>query len=474
MTKGYSVRRREALKNMLGGVAAASALPLSQVVRAQPTSPAKTDWDVIVIGGGFAGVTAARDASLRGLSTLLLEARDRLGGRTDNALFGGHKIEVGGTWIGWGQPHVWSERMRYGLPIAESAAAGAEEYIWIDGGKRVRGTPDEYWSMMTPAYDAFYAPAREAMPRPYDPLRVDGIERLDRISAAQAIDALQLSPVQRRLLHSFAAINGHNHSSRSSYLDQLRWNALAGFSNDFMWDNLGRYRLADGTETLIARMIADGRAEVRLGEPVIRVTQTPAGVEVATAAATYRGRAAVVALPLNVLANVDFRPGLSPAKLNASRRRHTGAGTKVYAKLAGRTPTFFANGPQELPLNFLWTEYQDVESQLVVGFGSSRELLDISKIDAVRQAIRTYVPDADVAEIHGHDWTADPYSLGTWCMYPPGLLTSSLPQLQKPESNLFFATSDIASGWRGFIDGAIESGAAAALAVAHHVKGGRN
>ena len=136
---------------------------------------------------------------------------------------------------------------------------------------------------------------------------------------------------------------------------------------------------------------------------------------------------------------------------------------------AGRHPIFFGNGPQDLPLNFVWTEYDDPGSQLLVGFGASPKLLDIADRDAVEKAIRAYLPDARVTDVFGHDWTADPWSLGTWCMYPPGMLTGALAELQRPEGNLFFAGSDIASGWRGFIDGAIESGAVAALGAADHL-----
>ena len=73
------------------------------------------DFDIIVVGGGFAGVTAARDCERNGYKTLLLEARDRLGGRTWTSEFEGEPIELGGTWIYNSQPFVWSEVIRYGL-----------------------------------------------------------------------------------------------------------------------------------------------------------------------------------------------------------------------------------------------------------------------------------------------------------------------------------------------------------------------
>ena len=82
--------------------------------------------DVVVIGGGFAGITAARDLKKRGLNVLLLEARDRLGGRTWHQEINGFPVELGGTWIHWTQPFVWAEKERYGLEIQETPGCAAE------------------------------------------------------------------------------------------------------------------------------------------------------------------------------------------------------------------------------------------------------------------------------------------------------------------------------------------------------------
>lgn len=69
--------------------------------------------DVIVIGAGYAGLTAVRDACLAGLKVLLIEARDRIGGRSWSSNIGGYPFEMGGTWVHWGQSHVWREISRY-------------------------------------------------------------------------------------------------------------------------------------------------------------------------------------------------------------------------------------------------------------------------------------------------------------------------------------------------------------------------
>jgi monoamine oxidase len=86
---------------------------------------ARADADVVVIGAGFAGLVAARELGRAGLGVLVLEARDRVGGRTwtDHRL--GHDLELGGTWVHWVQPHAWAEMTRYGREITRSPAVPA-------------------------------------------------------------------------------------------------------------------------------------------------------------------------------------------------------------------------------------------------------------------------------------------------------------------------------------------------------------
>ncbi len=76
--------------------------------------------DVIVVGGGLAGVTAARDLAQTGVRTLLVEARDRLGGRTAMQTLAGQQVDTGGAYFHWFQAAIWREVMRYELPVVES------------------------------------------------------------------------------------------------------------------------------------------------------------------------------------------------------------------------------------------------------------------------------------------------------------------------------------------------------------------
>src|SRR5579884_2602136 len=109
-------------------------------------------YDVVVVGAGFAGVTAARELRQRGHRVAVLEARDRLGGRTWTSTFAGQPVELGGTWVHWLQPHVWAEITRYGLPVTESPRAD-EWRLWIGAGTRQTAPPEAFYPMLRAAMD---------------------------------------------------------------------------------------------------------------------------------------------------------------------------------------------------------------------------------------------------------------------------------------------------------------------------------
>jgi monoamine oxidase len=120
-------------RNFIGAagiaIAAAGLAPLNAVAATESSGTASGDYDVIIIGGGFCGVTAARECRHAGLSVLLVEARNRLGGRTFTANFNGRPVDMGGTWVHWSQPHVWSEIRRSGLKLRETLGATADKLI---------------------------------------------------------------------------------------------------------------------------------------------------------------------------------------------------------------------------------------------------------------------------------------------------------------------------------------------------------
>ncbi len=418
------------------------------------------DYDVIIIGGGFAGVTAAREVGKAGLRCLLLEARDRLGGRTWSGEFAGHAVEWGGTWIHWIQPHVWAEVTRYGLEIVESpGVASPENCAWVTSGQLKTGSPEELTAMLEDGVARFCHDAKQVLERPYEPWLSEGIAELDGLSVQDRLEQLGLPDEQRDVLAGLWATSCSAPCSEAGLVTMLRWYALANGDFSLLMDATARYKFRDGTRSLLEVMVADGKPDVRLDTVVDRVEQDAEKVTVTTQSGkSFSARAVVVAVPLNVLANIHFSPPLAFGKQAAARERQASHGIKVWALVRGVPKNFFGIAPDSSLLTLLMSEYEVADGVLMVGFGPDASLLDVNNLEAVQQAVRQLIPEAEVLSAGSHDWAADPHSQGTWSVFRPQQLTRYLQELQRPEGRIVFAGSDSASGWNGFIDGAIETG----------------
>src|SRR5256885_8610200 len=151
--------------------------------------------DVVVIGAGFAGLVAARELGHAGLDVLVLEARDRVGGRTWTDRRLGHDLELGGTWVHWVELHTWAEMTRYGREITGSPAV--EEAYWLGAGDAPRtGTLDEFMALIADGQQAIVDDVRAAIPRGIDPTAGE-IGRLDALSIADRFDAVGLDDEAR-------------------------------------------------------------------------------------------------------------------------------------------------------------------------------------------------------------------------------------------------------------------------------------
>src|SRR3954451_3212701 len=113
--------------------------------------------DAIVVGGGLAGLTAARDLAHCGFSTVLVEARDRLGGRTSTQTIAGREVDTGGTYFHWFEAALWREVMRYELPVVLSAVMAAERYLVAGGDGLVPMSAAEFDERLRRGLAAFWA-----------------------------------------------------------------------------------------------------------------------------------------------------------------------------------------------------------------------------------------------------------------------------------------------------------------------------
>ena len=262
--------------------------------------------DVIVIGGGFAGVTAAREASLRGRSVLLLEGRERLGGRTWTAEWNGHAIEYGGAWVHWHQPHTWSEITRAGLRTCVSS--GPQTAGWYVGSERRSGSIEQRDEIARRGWDRFVDGVREALPAPHDPTHaLAALARFDRQTIAERLDELALSPEERDVLTAELESLAHAPLDQAGAVSVLRWHALSGYSLALTQYAGGRVTLTRGTGALLQAIAGGAPFERRLSTPVAAISARGDGVEVHARDGTVFGaRCAVVAVPLNALPAIGF------------------------------------------------------------------------------------------------------------------------------------------------------------------------
>ena len=445
---------------LIGAGVAAAGSGLS-VARAQGAQTSR-EYDVIVLGGGFCGVTAARECRRAGLRTVILEARNRLGGRTLTVEFNGRPIDLGGTFVHWSQPYLWTEIRRHGLELRETPGASADTWIvHTSTGEIVTLSAAKIAERVDNAVAMYMGDSRALLPLPHDPFGSEEYRKVDRISSAERLAALKnrIAPLYQDIVDGYMAGQGHNYSEQFAWLEMVRWYALPGHNTADMDDATGRFHLRDGSVALLDAMLSEAHAEVRLGTPVKRLMQDATGVSVQTANGDeLRGRVVVSTIPLNVLKDLEWQPGLSDAQLTASRLRHAGTGTKVHLLVQGDYGNISCIAPSHKALNSLDTEDVVDGRTHLVGFGPSRELLDVNDTDSVQNAVRLFIPDARVVKTFGYEWVLDPYSQGTWCTLRPGMWSRYLRELQQPRGRVVFASADWANGWRGFIDGAIEQG----------------
>ena len=412
-------------------------------------------FDVAIVGGGFAGVTAARDLAAAGRSVMILEARDRLGGRTWYRPFAGteHGVELGGTWFSLArQPPLAEEVERYGVRVVPAATRLCAR--WHTGGVTRHGLP-------VPQSEGA---ALERVLRSLSLASQDIDLTRDDVSVPDWLGE-DLPDATRDFLFAWASFMSGADPAEVSMVEFLGIFAANGGDVWSLYDEISEC-FADGTGALLDALTADADADVRLSTPVTRIEERNDEVVLTTQSGEeIRAGAAVVSVPVNTLDTIEFDPPLPPGLARMGREKHAGRSLKVWALVEGVPGGLLALG-FGTPLQWLSAEYVVPEGTLVVGFGHETAGLDLGDSAAVEGAIQVYAPEARVLAVDAHNWVDDPWSKGTWLAARPGWLSEGLFAGHERPGRVELAGSDIAEEHGGWIAGAIASGRTAARRLA--------
>jgi monoamine oxidase len=426
------------------------------------------EFDAIVIGAGFAGVTAARELNARGLRPLVLEARHRIGGRTWTDTFDGILIEHGGGWISPFAELAVKELDRYGIPLVAGVLPMPEWAVFPTGeGTLESFDGHESLGRLGELLTTIFEGSDELLPRPHEPLFAG--ERISDIagqSLRERIDGLRLSARDDKWISTLVGGFSGGNSKDGAYEALAQWWQVAG-GKLTDWITIEGQAPESGMTALAQEILNDAQADLHLNSPVARLVDDGELVHVTTQAGKrYSAPTAVLAVPANVWKTIDFAPGLPAVHAEAAAQGlavpHT---SRVWLKVRGDFGPVHVRDEEGAALTPLFTHavLGDGE-QLLTGY-SQDPALDVSRPEQVRAALHRLLPQAELISYKAHDWGHDPFSLGGWALRRPGQL-NQLPVIQQPHGRIAFANDGLANGWNGFVDGAIESGFRAAAQAA--------
>ena len=442
--------------------------------------------DFCVVGAGFAGLTAALRLKQAGRSFALLEARDRVGGRTFTEYRpDGTWIDRGGAWIGPGQDRIYALMSEFGVPEYKQNHDGDAMMI-IDGKKhRYGGTIP--WSMSPWAVANLGAGLLEvdqmckAIPREA-PWEAKKAQEWDRISLGEWLDRNTMSRPAREMLDMALAGTYTSAASETSLLWVLAQMGSSGGGPTFVISGKGGAQDARpvGGMGAIYRPIASELGDaLHLSQPVRQITQDADGVTVTATDMTVRARRVIVAIPMAIASSIVYEPMLPVDRAFLHQRMPSGAVIKT--SIVYEEPFWRADGlsgqsaapgsPATLTIDAC-TDTGDPGIMCVITEGpAARRLTTLDESERTAAVIGELVDRfGDKArtpvEYHTQNWSIERYSGGGMISHTPtGVLTEFGYTLREPCGRIHWAGAESSAIMCGWIDGAIRSGERAAAEV---------
>ena len=479
-------------RSLLGAAAAAGASAALPGIApgATPRPPRKAD--VIVVGAGLAGLSAARELVRKGRSVVVLEARDRVGGRTLNHDLGkGQVVEIGGQWVGPTQDRIVALAKQVGIGTFKTYNEGTS--IALFEGTKIEypaaigfpTLPDDALTEFIGALGALDALAKD-VPRA-KPWTAKAAEALDAQTFQTWIDAhatkagtrwgLELAfeaiwaaePRDVSLLHALFYIAAAGNAKTPGSL--IRLSSTGGGAQES--------RLVGGSQKVSIEVARRLGRRVVLGAPVRRIAKSGSTYVATSDKGDWTAKHVIVALPPVLAGRIDYRPHLPAHRDHLTQRYPAGSVIKtlaIYDAPWWRKDGLSGQGLADTgPVRVIYDNTPPSGTPgILLGFIEGDQARTWSRRSAKDR--RAAVLDSlagvfgdraravkDYAEL---DWSAAQWTRGCYAGYlPPGVLTAYGDAIRAPVGRIHWAGTETATEWNGYMDGAVQSGQRAAREV---------
>jgi monoamine oxidase len=436
--------------------------------------------DVVVVGAGFAGLSTARALTGLGHDVVVREGRDRVGGRSYTTTIAGVPVDLGATFVGPTQDEVLKLAAELGCETVPTYNRGKNLIRWRGKVRSYRSTiPKLSILELLDVSRIQWRFDRLARLIPLvDPWTPSVAPRVDNQSLERWLRSVHAGASTRDLMAIMSRVTWGCEPNEVSLLHAVRYVKAAG-GIGLMLDVEGgaqQDRFPAGTQQIALRMADELGDRVALDSVVERIERTADGVAVHSTTGVTSAKAVVVAIPPAHRRGIAFEPALPEGYSQLAEHWPQGNLSKAYA--AYDTPFWRADGRSGEALSddgqvFITFDLSpgDEGPGILLGFTDARTFDPLpaeARRDAALGCFAALFGDAALHPIDyvDHCWGTEGFAPGgPTAAVPPGSWTNFGQWLRKPIDGIFWAGTETADKWTGFLDGAVRSGQRAAAEV---------